>query len=97
LDERYLDLGLSAMVTAGEPFMAHFGAALLAGWWFASDQDASPELERAITATADRIFAKYQWLFATLPSARPDTALEADIVEHIGGTHLDAVWRSVMT
>jgi hypothetical protein len=92
LDERYLELGLSAMATAGEPFMAHFGAALLAGWWFAADQDASPELDLVITATADQIVAKHQWLFAINPSARPDTALEAEIVEHIGGNHLDAVW-----
>jgi hypothetical protein len=92
LDERYLELGLSAMATAGEPFMAHFGAALLAGWWFAADRNASPELDRAITATADQIVAKHQWLFATQRSARPDTALEAEIVEHIGGTRLDGVW-----
>jgi hypothetical protein len=80
------------MATAGEPFMAHFGAALLAGWWFADDQHASADLDRAIARTADQIVDKHRWLFENVPSARPDAALEAELVDQVGGTHLDGVW-----
>ena len=92
MDDRYLGLGLSAMAAAGEPFMAHFGAALLAGWWFTYDQHASADLDRAIARTADRVVDKHGWLFENVPSARPDAALESGLVEHVGGTHLDGVW-----
>lgn len=92
MDDRYLDLGLSAMATAGEPFMAHFGAALLAGWWFARDEDASPDLDQAITRTADQVVHKHRWLFAESASSDPDAALVSEVVEHVGGEHLDGVW-----
>jgi hypothetical protein len=92
VDDRYLNLGLSAMATAGEPFMAHFGAAVLAGWWFSYDQHASADLDRAIGRTAERVVDKHSWLFENVPSARPDATLEAELVEHVGGAHLDGVW-----
>ena len=80
------------MATAGEPFMAHFGAALLAGWWFARDQHASADLDQAIARTADQIVGKHRWLFGEFPSSHPDAALESELVEHVGGEHLDGVW-----
>jgi hypothetical protein len=91
VDDQYLKLGLAAMATAGEPFMAHFGAALLAGWWFTQDQRASADLDRAIARTADHMVDKHRWLFGELPSGHADAALEAELVAHVGG-HLDGVW-----
>ncbi len=92
MDDRYLSLGLSAMATAGEPFMAHFGAALLAGWWFTYDQQASPDLDQAIARTADQVVDKHCWLFDNVLPARPGAALESELVEHVAGKHLDGVW-----
>jgi hypothetical protein len=79
------------MAAAGEPFMAHFGAALLAGWWFATDQ-CSAGLETAIARTADQVVSKHRWLFDEIPSSDPGAGLEPELVEHIGGEHLDGVW-----
>jgi hypothetical protein len=90
VDDRYLSLGLAGMVNAGEPFMAHFGAALLAGWWIERDLALTPDASRAMVRQADALIGRHSWLFADLrTSAAVGRAHE--IVEAIEGG-LDHTW-----
>jgi hypothetical protein len=64
VDDRYLELGLAGMAAAGEPFMAHFGAAVLAGWWLDHEHGLEPVVAAAMTGQVDRMIAKHGWLFS---------------------------------
>jgi hypothetical protein len=76
MDDRYAQLGLCAMARAGEPFMAHFGAALVAAWWLDHDSALAPPAAEVMVRQADRMIAKHSWLFeetAIGPPARDAT------------------------
>jgi hypothetical protein len=90
VDDRYLSLGLAGMVAAGEPFMAHFGAALLAGWWIERDLALPPDASRAMVRQADAMVAKHSSLFADVPASAP-TGRAHEIVDAIDDG-LDRTW-----
>jgi hypothetical protein len=90
VDEHYLALGLSGVAAAGEPFMAHFGAALLAAWWFDHDQGLPDETSDAMARQADALVAKHSWLFAEQPTG-PPTDRGDEVVDALA-SGLDHTW-----
>jgi hypothetical protein len=95
VDDRYLDAGLAGLAHAGEPFMAHFGAALLAGWWLERDAHLSPETSRAVARQADAVIARHGWLFearADDPSTPRDRESRADEIVAAIADGLDHTW-----
>jgi hypothetical protein len=92
VDDRYVALGLGGIIAAGEPFMAHFGAALLAAWWFERDAQLPAETSMAMGSQADSMIAKHAWLFQLLPSdQRPQADRIDELVDAITGG-LDHAW-----
>jgi hypothetical protein len=103
VDDRYLSLGLAGMVAAGEPFMAHFGAALLAGWWIERDLALPPDASRAMVRQAEAMVAKHAWLFAdvapSVPTGRAYEIVEAidDGLDHTWAIGHDVIYAALVT
>ena len=70
--------------------MAHFGAALLAGWWLDRDAGLSPGTSEAMGRQADSLIAKHSWLFSSNLTFR-STGGGDQILEALSGG-LDHTW-----
>jgi hypothetical protein len=78
------------MAQAREPFMAHFGAALLAAWWLVRDDRLSADTEASVVRQADALIARHSWLFQARPSSpAPDRCSE--LIDAISDG-LDQTW-----
>jgi hypothetical protein len=97
MDDLYLGLGLTGMATAGEPFMAHFGAALLAGWWLDRDVGFSQSTSEAMARQADALVGKHAWLFSDHQRASGSDCSD-EIIEAIepGLEHVWAIGHDVI-
>lgn len=90
------------MASAGEPFMAHFGAALLAAWWLDRDTGLSEAASRTMVNQADAIVKKHSWLFSHLPVAtggdRSDEFVEAieSGLGHVWAIGHDVIYASLV-
>jgi hypothetical protein len=91
VDDRYLERGLLGMARAGEPFMAHFGAALLAAWWLDHDHALAPAVAVAMSEQADRMIAKHGWLFSEAPVGPPATEPAAKLISALS-PYLEQTW-----
>ena len=91
MHERYLRLGVRGMAVAREPFMAHFGAAVLAAWWFDQDHNLSPGVSAAMTRQADLLMKKHEWLFIDPPPGSDGIAAPGELLDalrpQLGGVH----------
>jgi hypothetical protein len=90
VDDQYLTLGVAGMAAAGEPFMAHFGAALIAGWWLDRERRLSRAASGAMARQADALVTKHAWLFQDRPRGA-SSARCGELVEAVEGG-LDHVW-----
>lgn len=81
LDDRYLALGLTGMARAKGWFDAHWGAALIAGYYLCKENPLAPETVAGIQSQLDSAVALRGEQFAPLPQKAPDEALVGQIVE----------------
>ncbi len=82
--------------------MAHFGAALIAGWWLDRERRLSQAASDAMAHQADALITKHSWLFRDRPqcatSDRCDELVEAieDGLDHVWAIGHDVIYSALV-
>lgn len=81
MDRSYLERGLTALSRASKTDAnhGHWGAAVLAAYYFAEENELSVGAAAAHRAQVDKLIGRFETYFEPLPAARPEPDLRAEI------------------
>ena len=92
VSDEHVDLGVAGMSAAGERGdLAHYGAAVLAGWWFVRDHEVGDDVAEAVARQRDLVIQQFGDLFEQRPHGRADTAVVDGLVEDLHSS-IDDLW-----
>jgi hypothetical protein len=83
LSSDYLIKGITGLSRAsqGSPMEGHYGAAVIAAYYFCRENDLDKKTEKAVQKQIDQLISKFEPFFISLPAEDPEPGAISHIIQ----------------